>query len=99
MPNKEIKIKVPELLKKFPELKKFSEKRIIHSGYLIEKCGLKGKKIGKAQISKKHANFIVNLGEAKAQDVLKLIKLAKQKVKKKFGISLKEEIQVIDLPR
>lgn len=65
------------------------------AGCLIEKCGLKGKKIGQAQISEKHANFIVNLGGAKAEDVLKLIKLAREKVKEKFGIELKEEIQII----
>ncbi len=59
---------------------------------LIEKCGLKGKKIGKAQISKKHSNFIINLRKAEALDVKKLINLAKKKVKQKFGIILKEEI-------
>lgn len=59
---------------------------------LIESCGLKGKKIGQAQISLQHANFIVNLGGAKAKDVLALIKLAKQKVKKTFNIDLEQEI-------
>ncbi|MFH1780607.1 MAG: UDP-N-acetylmuramate dehydrogenase [Candidatus Nealsonbacteria bacterium] len=62
------------------------------AGELIEKCGLKGKKIGGAQISNVHANFIVNLGTATAQDVLLLIKLIKKTVKKKFKINLKEEI-------
>jgi len=62
---------------------------------LIEKCGLKGKRIGDAQISEKHANFIVNLGNAKAKDVLSLMKLAKEKVKNKFGIVLEEEIELL----
>ena len=62
---------------------------------LIEKCGLRGKQIGKAKISDKHANFIVNLGKAKAKDVKKLINLAKQRVKKKFKINLEEEIQLL----
>ena len=62
---------------------------------LISKCGLRGKKIGQAQISEKHANFIVNLGKARASDVEKLINLAKKKVKQKFGISLKEEIEYL----
>ncbi len=62
---------------------------------LIEECGLKGKKIGNAKISEKHANFIVNLGSARAEDVKKLIKLIKQKVKNKFGVVLKEEIQFL----
>ena len=65
------------------------------AGELIDKCGLKGKKIGKAQISEKHANFIVNLGGAKSEDVIKLIKLVKQKVKNKFAIWLEEEIQFL----
>jgi len=59
---------------------------------LIEACGLKGKIIGKAKVSEKHANFIVNLGGAKASEVVKLIKLIKEKVKEKFGVELKEEV-------
>ena len=65
------------------------------AGYLIQKCGLKGKKIGQAQISEKHANFIVNLGGATAKDVKKLINLIKKSVKKKFKINLEEEIQFL----
>jgi len=60
---------------------------------LIENCGLKGKTIGGAQISEKHANFIVNVGRAKAADVSRLIALIKKKVKEKYGIKLEEEIQ------
>jgi len=71
------------------------KKEIIRAGFLIEKCGLSGKKIGKAQISEKHANFIINLGGAKAKDVLSLINLAKKKVKKTFGIELETEVQFI----
>jgi len=93
--NKEIRVKNKKLLKEFPELKEFDKWGTIPSAYLIEKCGLKGKKIGAAKISEKQANFIVNLGKAKAEDVKALIKLAKQKVKKKFGVSLEEEIQLI----
>jgi len=77
--------------------KKFMAGRGFSAGELIEKCGLKGKKIGNVKISEKHANFIINLGNGKAADVKKLINLAKKKVKEKFGINLKEEIQY--LPR
>ncbi len=62
------------------------------AGELIEKCGLKGKRVGGVKISEKHANFIVNLGKGKARDVKKLISLIKKKVKNKFGIKLEEEI-------
>ena len=65
------------------------------AGWLIEKCGLKGKRISDAQISPKHANFIVNLGQANCEDVLKLISLVKGKVKRKFGIILDEEIKIV----
>lgn len=65
------------------------------AGELIDKCGLKGKRSGDVKISEKHTNFIVNLGNGKAKDVIKLIKLIKAKVKKKFNIELKEELQYL----
>lgn len=67
----------------------------IPTGYLIEQCGLKGKQIGRAKIADEHANFIVNLGGAKAKDVVALINLCKEKVEEKFGIELKEEIRYL----
>ncbi len=66
------------------------------AGFLIEKCGLKGYQIGGAEISQKHANFIINHNQqAKARDVLDLINLIKEKVKKKFNVDLVEEIQLL----
>ena len=65
------------------------------AGYLIDQCGLKGKRVGRAQISSKHANFIVNLGGAKAGEVISLIKLAKNKVRKKFAVELEEEVDLV----
>jgi UDP-N-acetylmuramate dehydrogenase len=64
------------------------------AGRLIDLCGLKGKSIGDARISCKHANFILNLGRAKARDVLKLIALIKKEVKKKFHVILEPEIKI-----
>ena len=64
------------------------------AGELIEQCGLKGKQIGGAQISDLHANFIVNLGSACAQDVLSLVKLIKKTVYEKFKVKLEEEIKI-----
>ncbi|MFH1767897.1 MAG: UDP-N-acetylmuramate dehydrogenase [Candidatus Omnitrophota bacterium] len=63
------------------------------AGLLIERCGLKGFTVGAAQVSQKHANFIVNLGGASAKDVAVLISLIKEKVYNKFGIELEEEIE------
>lgn len=71
-----------------------AKKGKIPAGWLIDKCGLRGKAVGGAQISPKQANFIVNLGEASAREVLLLINLAKEEVRNKFGIELKEEIEI-----
>ena len=65
------------------------------SGQLIEKAGLKGKRIGGAMISDRHANFIVNVGGAKASEVLELIALAQEKVLEQFGVHLEPEIRII----
>lgn len=59
---------------------------------LLHLAGLKGKRVGDAQISEKHPNFIVNLGNAKSEDVIKVIKIMKTEVKEKFGIDIEEEI-------
>ncbi len=65
------------------------------AGYLIEEVGLKGFVQGRAAISSRHANFIVNLGGAKAEEILALIEKAKEKVLKAFGIELDEEVMVV----
>ena len=64
-----------------------------YAGRLIEAAGLKGKRIGQALISPIHANFIVNLEGAKAQDIYELMKLAQATVKDKFGVELEPEIE------
>jgi len=84
-----------KLISKYPEIEGFIKNGAIPAGYLIAKSGLAGKKIGNAQISEKHANFIINLGGAKADDVLALINLAKKKVKKTFGVDLEPEVQFV----
>ena len=102
--KKEIKNKIKENLKirnktqplNFPSAGSiFKNAGKIPAAYLIEKCGLKGKTIGGAQISKKHANFILNFKNAKADDIKKLIDFIKKKVKNKLRISLEEEIKFL----
>lgn len=68
------------------------------SGQLIEKAGLKGKRIGGAMISDRHANFIVNTGGARSSEVLELISLAQEKVFEAFGVRLEPEIRIIRPP-
>ena len=65
------------------------------AGYLIEQVKLKGKRIGDAEISTKHANFIINHGNASSNDIINLIKIIKNKVKEKFNIDLDLEIKLI----
>jgi UDP-N-acetylmuramate dehydrogenase len=64
------------------------------AGRLIDLCGLKGRRIGDAVISSKHANFIINLGRATAGDVVKLMSLVRKEVRNKFGINLEPEIKI-----
>jgi UDP-N-acetylmuramate dehydrogenase len=66
-----------------------------YAGRLIECAGLKGYRIGDAQVSEKHAGFIVNLGEATAKDVITLIETIKQKVKEVAGVELEHEIRIV----
>lgn len=77
----------------FKNIEKDGEK--ISVGKIIEKCGLKGKIIGGAQIAEKHANFIININNSKAKDVLDLINLVKKTVKSQEGLDLKEEIIIL----
>ena len=62
---------------------------------LIDECGLKGYKVGGAAISEKHAGFVVNLGDATANDVLELCKIIKEKVYEKFEKNIELEIEVL----
>jgi UDP-N-acetylmuramate dehydrogenase len=65
------------------------------AGALIDKAGLKGARIGNAQISEIHGNFILNLGGATSKDILALVSLAKSTVKEKFNIDLEEEVKIL----
>ena len=66
-----------------------------YAARLIEACGLKGRAVGGAEISRKHANFIVNLGDARAADIEALIQLAESGVREKFGIALEREVRIV----
>lgn len=62
---------------------------------LIATIDLMGKRVGDAEVSQKHPNFIVNLGEAKAKDVLTLVQIVKEEIKSKYRISLEVEIMIL----
>ncbi len=66
-----------------------------HAAKLIEGCGLKGKRIGGAQVSEKHANFIVNVGEATAADIENLIEEVRATVLQQTGVDLHPEVRIV----
>ncbi|MBE3092742.1 MAG: UDP-N-acetylmuramate dehydrogenase [Chloroflexi bacterium] len=93
-----------EIRKSRQPLDKFSAGSIFknppgyYAGELIEKVGAKGLSRGKAEISTRHANFIVNNGGASARDILYLIEEIEKRVKKNFGIKLEREIEILGEP-
>ncbi len=90
------KVSDEKLIKQFEEEQKIKiRQNKIPAGWLIEAVGLKGKKIGGAQVSKKHANFIINNGKAKAEEVIILASLIKMKVRDELGVQLKEEVSYV----
>ena len=65
------------------------------AGELIEKAGLKGRQIGNARVSTRHANFIVNTGGATARDILSLMELVQKRVAEKFEVELVPEVKIV----
>ncbi|HEY0982962.1 MULTISPECIES: UDP-N-acetylmuramate dehydrogenase [unclassified Schlesneria] len=72
----------------------FKNPRGQRAGMLIEQAGLKGTRIGGAEISERHANFIVTYPGAKSSDVLRLIDLVRSKISEQFGVHLEPEIKI-----
>ena len=66
-----------------------------HAAQLIEACGLKGMRVGGASVSSKHANFIINQGEASAADLESLIRSVQQQVEARFGVVLETEVRIV----
>ncbi|KKW33864.1 MAG: UDP-N-acetylenolpyruvoylglucosamine reductase [Parcubacteria group bacterium GW2011_GWA1_53_13] len=88
--------KLPVRWKKhFANVMKIDPFPVIPTAAIIAAAGLKGLRVGNVQVSQKHPNYIVNLGKGRAKDVVRLVEKVKQKVKKKFGIVLEEEIQFV----
>ncbi len=100
----EIKAKMQELLQRrrdkqpleFPSAGSTFKRPVgFFAGGLIEECGLKGFSVGGAQVSEKHAGFIINKGGATAQDVLDLIKYVQDRVYEQKGVRLEPEVRLI----
>jgi UDP-N-acetylmuramate dehydrogenase len=94
--GKEEKMKKEKLLKEFErDTGQKAKEGVIPAGYLIERADLRGKKIGGAMVSRRHGNFLVNAGNASAEDFMILIALVKTRIRNKFGIQLQEEVQFV----
>jgi len=89
------RVDLKKLATKDIDLSRFEQYRKIPSGYLIERLGLKGKRIGGAMISPKHANYIINVGSATSEDVVTMVSFIKQQVRDAYGIQLEEEVQIV----
>ena len=90
------KVSNPELVARFErDVKCQARDGKIPAGWIIDELGLRGKKIGGAMVSEKHANFVVNIGNAKAEDVVMLTSFIKQQARTKLGVHLQEEVQYV----
>lgn len=88
--------KVPEHWRAhFQDFIKIDPFEIVPTGKIIQDAGLKGYQIGDAQVSEKHANYIVNLGHATATDIVSLIRHIQATVRRKFGIELETEPEIL----
>lgn len=103
-PKEEIKIAMTDFLSRrkdkqpleYPSAgSTFKRPEGYYAGALIEQCGLKGKTVGGAQISEKHAGFLINKNGATAKDILDLINLTRETVKKETGVTLEPEVIIL----
>ena len=95
--NQNIRARKEKQPLEFPSAGSVFKRPIGHyAGELIEKCGLKGYRIGGAEVSEKHAGFIINRGDATASDVMNLVQHIKNTVFDNYGIELECEIRYIE---
>ncbi|MBU0531244.1 MAG: UDP-N-acetylmuramate dehydrogenase [Candidatus Uhrbacteria bacterium] len=87
---------IDKLLHAVPKVpEQFLESKTISAGWLIEQVGMKGERIGDAEVSLDHGNFIVNIGHATADHIVQLISMIKMRVRDDLGIQLIDEVQYI----
>ncbi|HRN96795.1 MAG TPA: hypothetical protein PLD54_05090, partial [Candidatus Levybacteria bacterium] len=90
---------IEKVLAVYPDIKEKIEKDWygkVSMGYLIQRLGLQGYRVGNAQISEKHALFIVNLGGATSQDVRSIINTVTEKCEETFGFTPEVEVEVVN---
>lgn len=85
-----------ELLRREVEVpESMLKNKSLGAGWLVDQAGLLGQAVGQVEVSTKHGNFLVNRGQARAQDVIGLISLIKRKIRDEFGIEMHEEVQYV----
>lgn len=84
------------LQKQFKDVVKIDPFPVVPTAYLIAEAGLKGYRVGKAEVSEKHPNYIINRGQATSKDILSLADKVKKVIQKKFCIYLEMEVQYIE---
>jgi len=90
------KIQDEKLLQEFEKEKGVPARNgVVPAGWIIERAGLRGKTMGGAQISENHTNYIINTGEASAENVIMLVSFVKQQVRDQFGVQLVEEVNYL----
>lgn len=92
-----LRIRVTKQDWRYPSAGSFfkNPQRGLAAGWLIDCCRLKGLRVGGAQVSEKHANFIINAGQAKSTDVLKLMAIVQRRVYDRFKIKLEPEVEIV----
>ena len=93
--NIELPYGMTELKNGTPIPEQFLSCGILSSGWVVEQLGLKGRAVGDAQISEKHGNFLVNRGNAKASDVLSLVRRVQEEALARFGLTIELEVQLV----
>ena len=84
-----------KVLARLPDLPSSGTVPGISAGFLIDRAGLRGYRIGGAKISERHGNFILNTGTATAEEIMMLLALAKERVHRTYGVLLEEEVQCV----
>ncbi len=87
---------LPQVVEQFKNIIKTDPFPVIPTAALIHEAGLKGHTIGGAQVSTKHPNFIINIGNATSADILAVLDFVKHEVKGKFGVDLEVEIELVN---
>ncbi len=88
-------VDIADLKQRGLDIDQFVKYQKIPTAYLIEKAGLKGYTMGGVRVSEKHANYLINVDQATAEQVIMLISFIKQQIRDKYGIQLHEEVQFI----